>query len=46
MDTRRALLLAIALAGATSVWAATRYGRAVEAAREETSATDGEAGEA
>jgi thiol-disulfide isomerase/thioredoxin len=30
MDTRRALLLAIALGGATLVWTATRYARAVE----------------
>jgi thiol-disulfide isomerase/thioredoxin len=32
MDTRRALLLAIALGGATLVWTATRYARAVEPA--------------
>jgi thiol-disulfide isomerase/thioredoxin len=30
MDTRRALLVAIALGGATLVWTATRYARAVE----------------
>jgi thiol-disulfide isomerase/thioredoxin len=32
MDTRRALLLAIALGGATLVWTATRYAKAVEPA--------------
>jgi thiol-disulfide isomerase/thioredoxin len=32
MDTRRAVLLAIALGGATLVWTATRYARAVEPA--------------
>lgn len=32
MDTRRAILLAIALGGATLVWTATRYARAVEPA--------------
>jgi len=37
MDSRRALLLAIALGGATLVWTATRYSRAVEPARAETS---------
>jgi hypothetical protein len=42
MDTRRALLLAIALGGATLVWTATRYGRAVEPARAEASETTGE----
>jgi len=42
MDTRRALLLAIALGGATLVWTATRYGRAVEPARAEASESTGE----
>jgi len=45
MDTRRALLLAIALGGVTLVWTATRYGRAVESTRAEASPT-GESEEA
>ena len=46
MDTRRALLLAIALGGATLVWTATRYARAVEPARAETAGPTAESGEA
>ena len=43
MDTRRALLLAIALGGATLVWTATRYARAVEpAGAEAATSTSGE----
>jgi thiol-disulfide isomerase/thioredoxin len=43
MDTRRAFLLAIALGGATLVWTATRYARAVEPAGAEAAAsTSGE----
>ena len=42
MDTRRALLLAIALGGATLVWTATRYARAVEPGHAEASAPAGE----
>src|SRR5262245_65521813 len=45
MDTRRALLLAIALGGVTLVWTATRYGRAVEPTRAEARPT-GESEEA
>ena len=46
MDTRRALLLAIALGGATLVWTATRYARAVEPARAEAAGPAEESGEA
>ena len=46
MDIRRALLLAIALGGATLVWTATRYARAVEPARAETAGPTAESGEA
>jgi thiol-disulfide isomerase/thioredoxin len=46
MDTRRALLIAIALGGAILVWTATRYARAVEPARAESAGPTGEAGEA
>jgi thiol-disulfide isomerase/thioredoxin len=46
MDTRRALLLAIALGGVTLVWTATRYGRAVEPARAEVAGPTGESAEA
>jgi thiol-disulfide isomerase/thioredoxin len=42
MDTRRALLLAIALGGATLVWTATRYARAVETDRATASEPTGE----
>jgi thiol-disulfide isomerase/thioredoxin len=42
MDTRRALLVAIALGGITLVWTATRYSRAVETGRAEASEPTGE----
>jgi len=41
MATRRALLLAIAIGGATLVWTATRYTKAVEPAGPVTSVVDG-----
>src|SRR5256885_3725800 len=42
MDTRRALLLAMALGGATLVWTATRYARAVEPVGGDAAANGGE----
>ena len=42
MDTRRGLLLAVALGGATLVWTATRYARAVEPDRAEVAEPTGE----
>jgi thiol-disulfide isomerase/thioredoxin len=42
MDTRRALLLAIAIGGATLVWTATRYARAIEPARTEVAEPTGD----
>jgi thiol-disulfide isomerase/thioredoxin len=42
MDTRRALLVAIALGGAALVWTATRYGRAVDSGRAEAFEPTGE----
>src|SRR5947208_616512 len=42
MNTRRALLLVIALGGITLVWTATRYARAVEPGRAEVSEPTGE----
>jgi thiol-disulfide isomerase/thioredoxin len=46
MDTRRALLLAIALGGATLVWIATRHARAVQPGSRGDGRTDGRTGEA
>src|SRR5258708_19515888 len=40
MDTRRVLLLAIAIGGATLVWTATRYARAIAPAGPEAAAAN------